>query len=67
MRESITPFRVRFNSAVCSVNSSPIYGFARHVNAFLRKDLTGRFHPSLASAQVTAPNVSALTFELKAT
>lgn len=31
-----------------------------------RKDLTGRFHPSLATAQVTAPNVAALTFELKA-
>ena len=28
--------------------------------------LTGRFHPELASAHVTAPNVSALTFELKA-
>lgn len=27
---------------------------------------TSRFHPSLASAQVTAPNVAALTFELKA-
>lgn len=27
---------------------------------------TGRFHPNLASAQVTAPNVAALTFELKA-
>jgi len=31
-----------------------------------RKRLTGRFHPGLASAQVTAPNVAALTFELKA-
>lgn len=30
------------------------------------KRLTGRFHPDLASAQVTAPNVAALTFELKA-
>ena len=28
--------------------------------------LTGRFHPGLASAQVTAPNISALTFALKA-
>ena len=28
--------------------------------------LTGRFHPELARANVTAPNVSALTFELKA-
>ena len=28
--------------------------------------LTGRFHPELASANVSAPNVSALTFELKA-
>ena len=27
---------------------------------------TGRFHPALAHAQVTAPNVAALTFELKA-
>jgi glycosyltransferase involved in cell wall biosynthesis len=27
---------------------------------------TGRFHPSLANAQVNAPNVAALTFELKA-
>lgn len=27
---------------------------------------TGRFHPALAGAQVIAPNVSALTFELKA-
>ena len=27
---------------------------------------TGRFHPALAGAQVTAPNVAALTFELKA-
>jgi glycosyltransferase involved in cell wall biosynthesis len=26
----------------------------------------GRFHPDLAAAQVTAPNVAALTFELKA-
>lgn len=28
--------------------------------------LTGRFHPGLAHAQVKAPNISALTFELKA-
>lgn len=28
--------------------------------------LTGRFHPALAGAQVTAPNVAALTFGLKA-
>ena len=27
---------------------------------------TGRFHPGLASAQVTAPNVAALSFEVKA-
>jgi glycosyltransferase involved in cell wall biosynthesis len=27
---------------------------------------TGRFHPNLSSATVTAPNISALTFELKA-
>lgn len=33
---------------------------------FWRKRLTGRFHPGLAGAQVTAPNVAALTFELKA-
>lgn len=31
-----------------------------------KKRLTGRFHPELASAHVTAPNLSALTFELKA-
>jgi glycosyltransferase involved in cell wall biosynthesis len=31
-----------------------------------KKRLTGRFHPELANAQVVAPNVSALTFELKA-
>ena len=31
-----------------------------------KKRLTGRFHPDLASAQVNAPNLSALTFELKA-
>ena len=31
-----------------------------------RKRLAGRFHPALAGAQVTAPNVAALTFELKA-
>ena len=31
-----------------------------------KKRLTGRFHPGLASAQVNAPNVAALTFELKA-
>jgi glycosyltransferase involved in cell wall biosynthesis len=31
-----------------------------------RKRLTGRFHPGLAAAQVTAPNIAALTFELKA-
>ncbi|HEX6650780.1 MAG TPA: glycosyltransferase family 4 protein [Pyrinomonadaceae bacterium] len=31
-----------------------------------RKSLTGRFHPGLASARVTAPNIAALTFELKA-
>ena len=30
------------------------------------KRLKDRFHPSLARAQVTAPNISALTFELKA-
>ncbi|HEU5460205.1 MAG TPA: glycosyltransferase family 4 protein [Pyrinomonadaceae bacterium] len=30
------------------------------------KRLTGRFHPGLACAQVRAPNISALTFELKA-
>src|SRR5687768_1302990 len=28
--------------------------------------LTGRFHPGLARAHVTAPNLSALTFQLKA-
>ena len=31
-----------------------------------RKPLTGRFHPDLASARVSAPNVAALKFELKA-
>jgi glycosyltransferase involved in cell wall biosynthesis len=31
-----------------------------------RKRLTGRFHPGLEAAQVTAPNIAALTFELKA-
>ena len=31
-----------------------------------RKPLTGRFHPDLASARVSAPNVAALIFELKA-
>ena len=31
-----------------------------------KKGLTGRFHPGLAGARVKAPNVSALTFELKA-
>jgi glycosyltransferase involved in cell wall biosynthesis len=31
-----------------------------------KKRLTGRFHPGLANAQVIAPNLSALTFELKA-
>jgi glycosyltransferase involved in cell wall biosynthesis len=30
------------------------------------KRFTGRFHPSLANARVTAPNLAALTFELKA-
>lgn len=28
--------------------------------------LTGRFHPELATARITAPNIAALTFELKA-
>jgi glycosyltransferase involved in cell wall biosynthesis len=32
----------------------------------LKNRLTGRFHPELARAKVTAPNISALTFELKA-
>lgn len=31
-----------------------------------KKGLTGRFHPGLTGAHVKAPNVSALTFELKA-
>jgi len=31
-----------------------------------RKSLNGRFHPALEDAQVKAPNVAALTFELKA-
>lgn len=31
-----------------------------------QKPLTGRFHPSLADARVVAPNLPALTFELKA-
>lgn len=31
-----------------------------------KKGLTGRFHPELASARITAPNVAALRFELKA-
>src|SRR6476661_3452370 len=31
-----------------------------------KKRLTGRFHPGLAGARVIAPNVPALTFELKA-
>jgi glycosyltransferase involved in cell wall biosynthesis len=31
-----------------------------------KKRLTGRFHPGLAGARVKAPNMSALTFELKA-
>lgn len=30
------------------------------------KRFTGRFHPGLANARVTAPNIAALTFELKA-
>jgi glycosyltransferase involved in cell wall biosynthesis len=30
------------------------------------KRFTGRFHPALASAQVTAPNLAALAFELRA-
>ena len=30
------------------------------------KRLSGRFHPGLSSAQVSAPNISALAFELKA-
>jgi glycosyltransferase involved in cell wall biosynthesis len=30
-----------------------------------RRRLNGRFHPELLSSRVTAPNVSALTFELK--
>jgi len=30
-----------------------------------KKRLTGRFHPGLAGARVKAPNVAALTFELK--
>ncbi|HEX7331837.1 MAG TPA: glycosyltransferase family 4 protein [Pyrinomonadaceae bacterium] len=32
----------------------------------LQNRLSGRFHPELATANVIAPNVSALTFELKA-
>jgi glycosyltransferase involved in cell wall biosynthesis len=31
-----------------------------------KKRLTGRFHPGLAGARVVAPNIPALTFELKA-
>lgn len=31
-----------------------------------KKGLTGRFHPGLAGARVVAPNIPALTFELKA-
>ena len=31
-----------------------------------KKRLTGRFHPGLAGARIKAPNVAALTFELKA-
>jgi glycosyltransferase involved in cell wall biosynthesis len=31
-----------------------------------RKRLTGRFHPGLAGAQISAPNLAALIFELKA-
>lgn len=31
-----------------------------------KKRLTGRFHPELAGARVVAPNIPALTFELKA-
>ena len=31
-----------------------------------QKRLTGRFHPDLAGARVVAPNIPALTFELKA-
>ena len=31
-----------------------------------QKRLTGRFHPDLAGARVVAPNIHALTFELKA-
>ena len=31
-----------------------------------KKQLTGRFHPELATAQVIAPNAAALAFELKA-
>src|SRR5688500_1151523 len=27
---------------------------------------SGRFHPALAGARITAPNIAALTFELKA-
>jgi len=31
-----------------------------------RKRLTGRFHPALETAKITAPNIAALAFELKA-
>src|SRR5215204_2399528 len=31
-----------------------------------RKRLTGRFHPALANAKITAANISALAFEAKA-
>jgi glycosyltransferase involved in cell wall biosynthesis len=31
-----------------------------------KKPLNGRFHPALAGARVNAPNIAALTFELKA-
>lgn len=32
----------------------------------VKKNLTGRFHPDLKCARIAAPNITALTFELKA-
>ena len=60
----------------CQLGAREHYAVPRalQLNGFLDKfitdlwvqRLTDRFHPGLAGAQVTAPNISALTFELKA-
>src|ERR1051325_4165505 len=77
----MTQKRIRISSAssaawfCCQLGAREHYAVARalHLNGLLAELITdlwlrraGRFHPELADARIAAPNLAALSFELKA-